>query len=58
MTPKDIVQRSIEQLLARHDQIKAELEAIPVAAETEQRGLNPDEETRFDALLALAGVRS
>lgn len=54
MTPKDIVQRSIEQLLARHDQIKAELEAIPVAAETEQRGLNPDEETRFDALLAEA----
>jgi HK97 family phage major capsid protein len=54
MTPKDIVGKAIEALLARHDHIKAQLEALPVAAETESRGLNPDEEAALDQLLAEA----
>lgn len=52
MNPKEIVRRSIDQLLARHDQIKAQLEVLPVAAETEQRALTTEEESTLDSLLA------
>lgn len=52
MNPKEIVRRSIDQLLARHDQIKAQLDVLPVAAETEQRALTTEEESMLDSLLA------
>ena len=48
----DVVRRSVVDLTTQRDAIGAELEALPVAAESESRGLTADETAQLDALLA------
>jgi HK97 family phage major capsid protein len=52
----EIVKRALKALIEKRAAMFAELSALPTTAEAESRGLNPDEQTRADTLIAEIGT--
>lgn len=52
MKPIDVVRQALEALHIKQSEIRSKLDALPLAAETESRSLNTDEQAELDTLIA------